>query len=249
MRPAGPPHFLPHLHSAALMPPYTIVYFPTRGAAAAPLGGRRAQTGAPAGPPVWTARGGGGGGTPRGTGPSRAGPHPLWGQGRGALSIVSGPFLGRCGLGLPPCPPPRPPQDTPGAPPFLHGPSAPQQARRLEFVLSPSPVPILLTSPGRCEAGVSAHPHTPSSPPPGRCEALRMLLADQGQSWKEEVVTKESWLQGPLKASCLYGQLPKFQDGDLILYQSNAILRHLGRSFGGGQGPVCSGAAGAPEAF
>ncbi|XP_044234384.3 glutathione S-transferase P isoform X3 [Ursus arctos] len=59
---------------------------------------------------------------------------------------------------------------------------------------------------------------------------MRMLLADQGQSWKEEVVTKETWLQGPLKASCLYGQLPKFQDGDLTLYQSNAILRHLGRS-------------------
>ncbi|XP_066895492.1 LOW QUALITY PROTEIN: glutathione S-transferase P [Kogia breviceps] len=69
-------------------------------------------------------------------------------------------------------------------------------------------------------------------PTRGRCEAMRMLLADQGQSWKEEVVTKESWLHGPLKASCLYGQLPKFQDGDLILYQSNAILRHLGRSFG-----------------
>ncbi|KAB0390087.1 hypothetical protein E2I00_011611 [Balaenoptera physalus] len=30
----------------------------------------------------------------------------------------------------------------------------------------------------------------------------------------------------------MYGQLPKFQDGDLTLYQSNAILRHLGRSFG-----------------
>ena len=30
-----------------------------------------------------------------------------------------------------------------------------------------------------------------------------MLRADQGQSWKEEVVTKESWLQGPLKASCV----------------------------------------------
>lgn len=30
-----------------------------------------------------------------------------------------------------------------------------------------------------------------------------MLLADQGQSWKEEVVTKETWLQGPLKASCV----------------------------------------------
>uniref|UniRef100_A0A8C0S631 Glutathione S-transferase P n=2 Tax=Canis lupus familiaris TaxID=9615 RepID=A0A8C0S631_CANLF len=61
---------------------------------------------------------------------------------------------------------------------------------------------------------------------------MRMLLADQGQSWKEEVVTKDSWMQSPLKASCLYGQLPKFQDGDLTLYQSNAILRHLGRTFG-----------------
>lgn len=30
-----------------------------------------------------------------------------------------------------------------------------------------------------------------------------MLLADQGQSWKEEVVTKETWLQGTLKASCV----------------------------------------------
>ncbi|XP_006980589.1 glutathione S-transferase P 2-like isoform X2 [Peromyscus maniculatus bairdii] len=61
---------------------------------------------------------------------------------------------------------------------------------------------------------------------------MRMLLADQGQSWKEEVVTLDAWGQGTLKASCLFGQLPKFQDGDLTLYQSNAILRHLGRSFG-----------------
>ncbi|XP_008580126.1 PREDICTED: glutathione S-transferase P [Galeopterus variegatus] len=61
---------------------------------------------------------------------------------------------------------------------------------------------------------------------------MRMLLADQGQSWKEEVVSLETWQQGSLKASCLYGQLPKFQDGDLTLYQSNAILRHLGRTLG-----------------
>ncbi|XP_078197700.1 glutathione S-transferase P isoform X2 [Callithrix jacchus] len=61
---------------------------------------------------------------------------------------------------------------------------------------------------------------------------MRMLLADQGQSWKEEVVSMETWQQGSLKASCLYGQLPKFQDGDLTLYQSNAILRHLGRTLG-----------------
>lgn len=100
-----------------------------------------------------------------------------------------------------------------------------------------------------------------------------MLLADQGQTWKEEVVTLDVWEQGTFKASCvsdclslslpvgmrlghslgvlclelgaarfstpyrevfsqLFGQIPKFQDGDLTLYQSNAILRHLGRSFG-----------------
>uniref|UniRef100_A0A8C6QAK9 Glutathione S-transferase n=1 Tax=Nannospalax galili TaxID=1026970 RepID=A0A8C6QAK9_NANGA len=69
-------------------------------------------------------------------------------------------------------------------------------------------------------------------PSRGRCEVMRMLLADQGQSWKEEVVTLEAWGQGTLKVSCIFGQLPKFQDGDLTLYQSNAILRHLGLSFG-----------------
>ncbi|KAH0521265.1 Glutathione S-transferase P [Microtus ochrogaster] len=61
---------------------------------------------------------------------------------------------------------------------------------------------------------------------------MRMLLADQDQSWKEEVVSIDTWMKGLLKSTCLYGQLPKFQDGDLTLYQSNAILRHLGRSLG-----------------
>ncbi|XP_006276942.2 glutathione S-transferase P [Alligator mississippiensis] len=66
----------------------------------------------------------------------------------------------------------------------------------------------------------------------GRAEVIRMLLSDQGQQWKEDVVTQELWQKGELKKSCLFGQLPKFQDGDLTLYQSNAILRHLARTFG-----------------
>lgn len=66
----------------------------------------------------------------------------------------------------------------------------------------------------------------------GCCEAMPMRLADQGHSWKEEVVTKETQLQGSLKASCLYRQLPKFQGGDFTLYRSNAILRYLGCSLG-----------------
>ncbi|XP_067915918.1 glutathione S-transferase P-like isoform X2 [Heterodontus francisci] len=63
----------------------------------------------------------------------------------------------------------------------------------------------------------------------GRCSAMRMLLADQSQTWKEEEITMEQWTDGALKKSCLFGQLPKFQDGDFVLYQSNAILRYLGR--------------------
>lgn len=57
---------------------------------------------------------------------------------------------------------------------------------------------------------------------------MLILLADQDQSWKEEVVSIDTWMKGSLKSTCLYGQLPKFQDGDITLYQSNAILRHLG---------------------
>lgn len=78
------------------------------------------------------------------------------------------------------------------------------------------------------------HNHAPYTivyfPVRGRCETMCMLLADQGQIWKEDMVSMETWLQGSLKASCLYPQLPKFQDGDLVLYQSNALLRHLGCS-------------------
>ncbi|KAH0621104.1 hypothetical protein JD844_022136 [Phrynosoma platyrhinos] len=65
-----------------------------------------------------------------------------------------------------------------------------------------------------------------------RGEATRMLLADQGQEWTEDVVTGEIWQKGDLKKTCLFGQLPRFQDGDFVLYQSNAILRHLARNHG-----------------
>ncbi|XP_073540527.1 glutathione S-transferase P 1 [Phyllobates terribilis] len=64
----------------------------------------------------------------------------------------------------------------------------------------------------------------------GRCEAMRMLMADQGAEWKEEVVTFDTWQKGELKSKAVFGQLPGFKDGDLTLYQSNAILRHLARN-------------------
>ncbi|XP_075073335.1 glutathione S-transferase P [Mixophyes fleayi] len=66
----------------------------------------------------------------------------------------------------------------------------------------------------------------------GRCEAMRMLMADQGLDWKEEVVTFDNWMGGNLKKEAVFGQLPGFKDGDVTLYQSNAILRYLGRNHG-----------------
>ncbi|XP_062823176.1 glutathione S-transferase P isoform X1 [Anolis carolinensis] len=66
----------------------------------------------------------------------------------------------------------------------------------------------------------------------GRGETTRMLLADQKQEWSEDVVTREIWQKGDLKKSCVFGQVPRFQDGDFVLVQSNAILRHLARNHG-----------------
>ncbi|XP_076143659.1 glutathione S-transferase P-like [Alosa pseudoharengus] len=66
----------------------------------------------------------------------------------------------------------------------------------------------------------------------GRCGAMKIMLTDQDQEWKEVEISFDDWMKGDLKATCVFGQLPKFQDGDLELVQSNAILRHLGRNHG-----------------
>ncbi|XP_063819470.1 glutathione S-transferase P 1-like [Pseudophryne corroboree] len=67
----------------------------------------------------------------------------------------------------------------------------------------------------------------------GRCESMRMLLADQGLDWKEEVIEdSDAWVKGDLKKQAVFGQLPGFKNGDFRLYQSNAILRYLGRNHG-----------------
>ncbi|KAF7702378.1 hypothetical protein HF521_001661 [Silurus meridionalis] len=66
----------------------------------------------------------------------------------------------------------------------------------------------------------------------GRCGALRIMLSDLGQEWKEIVVNFDEWMKGDLKKTCVFGQLPKLQDGDLVLFQSNTFLRHVGRKHG-----------------
>nr|ADV57678.1 glutathione S-transferase [Eisenia fetida] len=64
----------------------------------------------------------------------------------------------------------------------------------------------------------------------GRGQALRYLAVDNGLELQEEVVSDGAW--SALKPKTPLGQLPVFQDGDLHLGQSNAILRYVARKHG-----------------
>ncbi|XP_069834892.1 glutathione S-transferase P 1-like [Dendropsophus ebraccatus] len=68
----------------------------------------------------------------------------------------------------------------------------------------------------------------------GRAEPIRLLLGDQGVSWDEEEVQFMDWFGGKseIKKEAVFGQLPQFKDGGFVLYQSNSILRYLGRKYG-----------------
>ncbi|XP_069089181.1 glutathione S-transferase P 1-like [Pleurodeles waltl] len=65
----------------------------------------------------------------------------------------------------------------------------------------------------------------------GRTETMRFLLADQGCEWKDDFLSIQDWYDGKveLKKTAVFGQLPMLADDDFILFQSNAILRYLGR--------------------
>ncbi|KAM4032680.1 glutathione S-transferase P 1-like [Anomaloglossus baeobatrachus] len=67
----------------------------------------------------------------------------------------------------------------------------------------------------------------------GRAEPIRLLLGDQGVSWKEDEVQLADWFAGKcdIKKQAVFGQLPQFKDGNFVLYQSNTILRYLGRKY------------------
>lgn len=67
---------------------------------------------------------------------------------------------------------------------------------------------------------------------PGRGEAIRLLLEDNGLDYTEEdALPWDNWINN-VKPKMAFGQLPCLDDGDFRLVQSNAILRYLGRKHG-----------------
>jgi len=67
----------------------------------------------------------------------------------------------------------------------------------------------------------------------GRAQALRYMCIDHGFTLDEHVVPIDHSPTGEwakMKCQCIFGQLPKFEDGAFALYQSNAILRYVARA-------------------
>jgi glutathione S-transferase len=65
----------------------------------------------------------------------------------------------------------------------------------------------------------------------GRAEAMRLLLKDNAIPFNEEVMPmSEKW--GDEKPKYTFGQLPALWDGDFLIVQSGAIMRHLARKHG-----------------
>lgn len=63
----------------------------------------------------------------------------------------------------------------------------------------------------------------------GRAEVIRLLLKETGTAYTEHRVSLEEW--PTLKSTLAFGQLPLYEENGLVLNQSQAIYRHLGRLF------------------
>ena len=64
----------------------------------------------------------------------------------------------------------------------------------------------------------------------GRAEAVRLTLEETGTEYRERRVQVAEW--PALKSTLLFGHLPLYEDGDLVIAQSHAIYRHLARRHG-----------------
>ena len=67
----------------------------------------------------------------------------------------------------------------------------------------------------------------------GAAEPVRLALTLTETSFEDDRVKFENW--PALKATTKYGQLPVMKIGEDTVVQSGAMLRHIGRNYGGGK--------------
>lgn len=63
----------------------------------------------------------------------------------------------------------------------------------------------------------------------GRAEVPRLILEQAGVSYEDKRITFQDW--PALKTTLPFGQLPNYEDEDVSIPQSMAIVRHLGRKY------------------
>jgi glutathione S-transferase len=62
---------------------------------------------------------------------------------------------------------------------------------------------------------------------------VRWALEEAGQRYEVRTVSFEAMKQAPHRARNPFGQIPSFEDGDLVLFESGAIVLHLARRHAG----------------
>lgn len=64
----------------------------------------------------------------------------------------------------------------------------------------------------------------------GRAEVIRLILEEAAAPYRERRVQEQEW--AAVKPTLPFGQMPVYQEGELLIPQSHAIYRHLARKYG-----------------
>jgi glutathione S-transferase len=64
----------------------------------------------------------------------------------------------------------------------------------------------------------------------GRAEVIRLILEEVAAPYRERRVQEQDWVA--VKPSMPFGQMPLYQEGELVIPQSHAIYRYLARKYG-----------------
>ena len=63
-----------------------------------------------------------------------------------------------------------------------------------------------------------------------RIEPIRVMLEELAIPYEDERVSFEAW--DAMKSGTPFGALPSYRSGDIVIFQSHAIIRHLARVHG-----------------